>query len=145
MATTTRALTALLLAGFLIAPVGLRAFAPPGTCPHDSKLLNDGPTSVFGDGPGTWWGLILDGLQAAGLDDQDEQIAYLNQVFGTTFDNLDDLKDFNLSLVADGWDENGNGYVCAYELRGTRAYYDNPLLNLTFFGISDDQIKKNPR
>jgi len=142
MATTTRALTALLLAGFLIAPVGLRAFAPPGTCPHDSKLLNDGPTSVFGDGPGTWWGLILDGLQAAGLDDQDEQIAYLNQVFGTTFDNLDDLKDFNLSLVADGWDENGNGYVCAYELRGTRAYYDNPLLNLTFFGISDDRVGK---
>ena len=111
--------------------------------PTTSKLLNDGPTTVFGDGPGTWWGLILDGLEAAGLDDQDEQIAYLNQVFGTTFDNLDDLKDFNLSLVADGWDENGNGYVCAYELRGTRAYYDNPLLNLTFFGISDDQIKKN--
>ena len=139
--TTTGLAAAMCIAGFLIAPAALRA-SGPGSCPHDSKLLNDGPTSVFGDGPGTWWGLILDGLHAAGLDDEDEQIAYLNQVLGTAFDNLDDLRDFNLALVENGWDENGNGYVCAYELRGTRAYYDNPLLNFTFFGISDDQIKK---
>jgi hypothetical protein len=144
MATKTTFLAAMFITGFLIAPVALRA-SDPGSCPNDSKLLNDGPTSVFGDGPGTWWGLILDGLQAARIDDEDEQIAYLNQVFGTTFDNLDDLKDFNLGLVEDGWDKNGNGYVCAYELRGARAYYDNPLLNLTFFGISDDQIKNNAR
>ena len=142
MGMKTTGLTAVFIAGFLMAPVALRA-SDPGACPHDSKLLNGGATSVFGDGPGTWWGLILDGLQAAGLDGEDEQIAYLNQVLGTSFDNLEDLKDFNLALVEDGWDENGNGYVCAYELRGTRAYYDNPLLNFTFFGISDDQIRKN--
>jgi len=144
MAPKTRTLAALLIAGFLTAPTVMRA-SDLGDCPNDSKLLNDGPTSVFGDGPGTWWGLITDGLDAAGLGDEDEQIAYLNQVFGTSFDSLDDLRDFNLGLVEDAWDENGNGYVCAYELRGTRAYFDDPLLNLTFFGISDDQIKKNPR
>ena len=142
MSAKTRALTAMFVAGFLIAPVALRA-SDAGLCPHDSKLLNDGPTSVFGDGPGTWWGLIIDGLHAAGLDDPDEEIAYLNQLFGTSFDNLVDLKEYNLMLVEDGYDANGNGFVCAYELRGTRAYYDNPLLNLTFFGISDDRIKKN--
>ena len=100
MARKTTGLAAVFIAGFLIAPDALRA-SGPGACPRDSKLLNDGPTSVFGDGPGTWWGLIMDGLQAAGLDDEDEQIAY--------------------------------------------AYYDNPLVNLTFFGISDDQVRKNAR
>jgi len=38
---------------------------------------------------------------------------------------------------------NQNGYVCAYELRGTRAHFDNPFINLTFFGVSDDKIGKN--
>jgi hypothetical protein len=35
-----------------------------------------------------------------------------------------------------------NGYVCAFELRGTRAYLDNPYVDLTFFGISDDEVGK---
>ncbi len=34
--------------------------------------------------------------------------------------------------------ENQNGYVCAYELRGTGAYL-GPFLNLTHFGMSDDK------
>ena len=32
-----------------------------GGCPKDSKLLNGGPTSVFGEGAGTWWGLEITG------------------------------------------------------------------------------------
>ena len=64
----------------------------PGTCPRDSKLVNGGPTAVFGEGPGTWWGLVIDGLNAAGLNTVAEKIEWLNQCFGTTFDNLDDLK-----------------------------------------------------
>ena len=133
-----------LIAAGLLAAVALRA-APdvtPGTCPSDSKLLNGGPTSINGDGPGTWWGLITTGLVAAGFDDESEQIDYLNAVFGTSFETLAELKVFNLQLVSDGWDKNQNGYVCAYELRGTRAYYDNPYINLTFFGISDDRVGK---
>ena len=80
-------------------------------------------------------------MVAAGFVQEDEQIAYLNQISGTGFDNLDDLKTFNLQLT-DEWDENRNGYVCAFELRGTRAYFDNPLINLTYFGISDDRVGK---
>lgn len=114
----------------------------PGTCPNDSKLLNGGPTQIQGDGPGTWWGLVVDGLNAAGFVDEDDQIAYLNQIFGTNFDTLEELKSYNLQLVEDGWDANGNGYVCAFELRGTRAHFDNPYLNLTFFGIGDDKVTK---
>jgi len=114
----------------------------PGTCPNDSKLLNGGPTQIFGEGPGTWWGLIVDGLLAAGFVEEDDQVEYLNQIFGTNFDALEEVKAYNLQLVKDGWDANGNGYVCAFQLRGTRAHFDNPYLNLTFFGISDDKVAK---
>ena len=116
--------------------------ANPASCPSDSKLLNGGPTSVFGEGPRTFWGLIIDGLVAAGFDQEAEQIFYLNHVFGTNFASLAELKAFNLQLVSDAWDKNQNGYICAFELRGTRAYYDDPLINLTYFGISDDRIGK---
>jgi len=134
-----------LIAGGIFGAVALRATAAggPGSCPSDSKLLNDGPTRVFGEGPGTWWGLIINGLVAAGFDEEAEQIAYLNHVFGTSFDSLPALEAFNLQLISDNWDKNQNGYICAYELRGTRAHFDDPFINLTFFGISDDRIGKN--
>jgi len=120
------------------------ASAEPGTCPHDSKLLNDGPTLVYGDGPGTWWGLVMAGLNHAGITDPHDQIVYLNEVLATPtyLDSLAALQDFNTELVAVTWDKNHNGYVCAYELRGTRAHYDNPYVDLTFFGISDDHVPK---
>ena len=113
-----------------------------GTCPNDSKLLNGGPTQIFGEGPGTWWGLVINGLVAAGFLEEDDQIDYLNEIFGTTFDTLEELKAYNLQLVEDTWDENHNGYVCAFQLRGTRAHFDNPYVDLTFFGISDDKLAK---
>ena len=114
----------------------------PGTCSNDSKLLNGGPTLVFGEGPGTWWGLVINGLNQAGFVNEQDQIDYLNQVFGTSFDTLDELKTFNLTLLEDNWDLNQNGFVCAYELRGTRAHFDDPFINLTFFGVSDDRVSK---
>lgn len=133
-----------LLAGLILTTVTARAQgSEPGRCTNDSKLLNDGPTLVYGEGPGTWWGLVIDGLDAAGFSSEEEKIDYLNHVFNTDFDNLNDLKTFNLDLVSASWDHNQNGWVCAYELRGTRAYFNDPFLNLTFFGISDDKLSKN--
>jgi len=114
----------------------------PGDCANDSKLLNGGPTAVFGEGDGTFWGLVTDGLNQAGIEEEQDQIEYLNHVFGTAFGNLDDLKVFNLNLLEETWDKNHNGFICAYELRGTRAYLDDPLINLTFFGVSDDKLRK---
>ena len=113
-----------------------------GTCPNDTKLLNGGPTKVFGEGPGTWCGLVLNGLLAAGFVEEDEQIDYLNGIFNTSFDSLEELKAYNLQLVQDTWDENHNGYVCAFQLRGTRAHFNNPYLDLTFFGVTDDRVAK---
>jgi len=140
-----RSLGITLIAGGILVAAALRATpaGEPGICPSDSKLLNGGPTRVFGEGPGTWWGLIINGLIAAGFDQEAEQIAYLNGVFGTSSNSLAELKAFNLQLISDVWDKNQNGYVCAYELRGTRAYLDDPFINLTYFGVSDDRIGKN--
>jgi len=132
-----------LILGVTIGSIAVRAQSGvAGDCPNDSKLLNGGPTAVFGDGPGTWWGLVTDGLNQAGFVEEQDQVDYLNHVFGTDFDNLDDLKVFNLNLLEDTWDKNHNEFICAYELRGTRAYYDNPFINLTFFGVSDDKLPK---
>ena len=138
-----RRMVCALIAGVMLAPVAARAQSgEPGRCPNDSKLLNGGPTLVYGEGPGTWWGLVINGLNAAGFVTDEEKIAYLNQVFGTSFDSLAQLEIYNQILVEENWDLNKNGYVCAYELRGTRAYLDDPFINLTFFGISDDRVRK---
>jgi len=131
-----------LVAGVLALAAPVRAISP-GSCPSDSKLLNGGPTRVAGQGPGTWWGLVINGLLAAGFDEEQEQIAYLNSLFGTSYTNLADLQAFNIQEVSAFWDKNQNGFVCAFELRGTRAYLGDPFVNLTFFGISDDRIPKN--
>ena len=129
-----------LIAAAIIASVGVRAQSgEPGDCPNDSKLLNDGPTAVFGEGAGTFWGLVIDGLSAAGFTDEDDQIAYLSQVFGMDFFTLEEAKDYNLKLVEEVYDKNRNGYVCAFELRGTRAYLDDPLVDITFFGVGESQ------
>ena len=132
-----------LILGVISGSAVVRAQSGPGDCPNDSKLLNGGPTAVFGDGPGTWWGLVTDGLNQAGIVEEQDQIDYLNHVFGTNFDNLDELKVFNLILLEETWDQNHNEFICAYELRGTRAYLDDPFINFTFFGVSDDKIRKN--
>jgi hypothetical protein len=119
----------------------------PGTCPNDSKLLNGGPTLVYGDGPGTFWNLVLGGFDAAAdagapLNTDDERLAYLEQVFGRDFASFDDARDFNLEALSQTYDINQNGYVCAFELRGTRAYSGDPYINYTTFGVSDDKVRK---
>ena len=117
------------------------ANAEPSACPRDSKLLNGGPTAVFGEGDGTWWELIIGGLNDAGLTDEVDQVAYLSGVFGIEFEDLDAAKEYNLDLLSQGFDTNQNGYVCAYSLRGTRGQEADPFFNLTHFGISDDRIR----
>jgi len=137
-----RTLFALLAALGVAAGAARAQTGEPGRCPNDSKLLNGGPTLVQGDGSGTWWGLVIDGLNAAGFLTDQDKIEYLNQIFGTDIGTLDDLKAYNLSLVETGYDLNHNGYVCAFELRGTRAYSGDPLIDITTFGISDDKVSK---
>jgi len=117
----------------------LKVNADPGACPSDSKLLNGGPTAVYGDGDGTWWGLIIGGLNDAGLTDDEQKVAYLSEIFWIEFENLDAAKQYNLDLLSQGWDINRDG--CAYSLRGARGQADDPYFNLTHFGVSDNRIR----
>lgn len=57
------------MTGVLLVSVIVRAqpTGEPGRCPNDSKLLNNGPTFIYGEGPGTYWGLEINGLNAAGF------------------------------------------------------------------------------
>jgi hypothetical protein len=125
----------------VFAAIAIQVNADPGRCPNDSKLLNNGPTAVFGDGEGTWWGSVINGLNDAGLNDDDQKVAYLSSIFGIQFSDLDNARDYNIELLSESWDVNHNGYVCAYSLRGTRGQANDPYFNLTHFGVSDDRIR----
>ena len=82
---TSRFMVCALIAVIMLAAGGVRAQSgEPGKCPSDSKLLNGGPTLVQGDGPGTWWGLVIDGLNEAGFatDEQKVLAAWLWRIKG---------------------------------------------------------------
>ena len=113
------------------------------TCTSDSKLLNGGPTEVFGDGPGTYWNLEDGGLQSAFGTDETAKIQYLSGVFGQQFTTLDEARDYNLQVLGTTFDTNLDGLVCVYDLRGTRANFRDPYSQYTYFSISDDKISKN--
>ena len=111
-------------------------------CASDSKLLNGGPTQVFGDGPGTYWSLILGGLQSAFGNDEAAKIQYLNGVFGQQFTTLETARDYNLQVLSTTFDKNEDGLVCVYDLPGMRANLRDPYSRYTYFSISDDKIIK---
>lgn len=122
-----------------------RAFAEvqtDATCTSDSKLINGGPTEVFGDAPGTYWNLIEGGLQSAFGDDEAAKIQYLSGVFGQQFTTLDAARDYNLQALSTAFDKNQDGLVCVYDLRGTRANLRDPYSKYTYFSVSDDKITK---
>ena len=126
----------------IVASVSLQATPArePGVCPRDSKLI--GQVKVFGtEFEASWWRLIYRGMVDFGYTSPNQQRDYLNGVYGTSFDTLAEVRDFNLQDISDSFDKNNNGYVCAYDLRGTRAYNDDPLFNFTWFGVSDDKIR----
>jgi hypothetical protein len=111
-------------------------------CTSDSKLLNGGPTQVFGDVPGTYWNLIEGGLQSAFGNDEAAKIQYLSGVFGQQFTTLNAARDYNLQALSTTFDKNQDGLVCVYDLRGTRANLRDPYSKYTYFSISDDKINK---
>jgi hypothetical protein len=132
----------LLIAVVIAATAALHATTPPnpGVCQRDSKLI--GLVSVFGDEfEASWWRLILNGMIAGGLTTEDAQRDYLNGVFGTTYATLAEVRLHNLEGLSAAFDKNGNGFVCAFDLRGTRAYNQDPLFEFTWFGVSDDKVR----
>lgn len=101
-------------------------------CTPDSKLIGRFAASTA-DRPDTWWGLSKARFDAAGVRDYK---AALESFYGRSFPSLDAAIQFLIDGVR-SWDANGNGYVCAFEIRGTRAYFgDNAIFLL---GIDDDK------
>ncbi len=104
----------------------------PQACMPDAKLIGRFAASTA-DVPGTWWRLTKDRFDAAGVTDY--RLA-LEGFFGQSFNTLPDAIQFLINGVAT-WDANANGYVCAFEVRGTRAYLG---VNAVFLlGIADDK------
>lgn len=129
--------------GVLVSATPQQALANPrtdATCPSDSKLLNGGPTQIFGADPGTYWNLVAAGLQAAFGNDDAAKLQYMDGVFGQQFATLDAARDYNLQIVSDTFDKNQDALVCVYDLRGTRAYLNDPYSKYTYFQISDDKV-----
>ena len=66
----------------------------------------------------------------------------LNGWFGTSLTDLDDAVAVLLEPVR-AYDKNGNNFVCAFSLRGTRAYIGDPNYALYSFGTQDDKERGN--
>jgi hypothetical protein len=101
-------------------------------CTPDDKLIGRMAVSTA-DVPGTWWRLTKDRFDALGVTDYK---AALEGFYGQTFNSLDDAINFLIAGVA-SYDANGNGYVCAFEERGTRAHLGVNTYYL--LGIADDK------
>ena len=108
-------------------------------CQSDSKLLGRYELSTE-DKQGTWWQLTRDGFVAAGID-SGKYMATIEGFFGTTFSDLDEAVQALVDAVKP-LDKNGNNYVCANSLRGTRAYLDDPNFVFYFFSVIDDKLGK---
>ena len=104
----------------------------PQSCMPDAKLIGRFAASTA-DVPGTWWRLTKDRFDALGVTDYK---AALEGFYGQSFATLADAIQYLIDGVA-SWDTNGNGYVCAFEVRGTRAHLG---INALFLlGIADDK------
>ena len=98
----------------------------------DAKLIGRFAASTA-DQPGTWWRLTKDRFDALGVTDYK---AAIEGFYGQSFNSLDDAIEFLIDGVV-SWDANNNGYVCAFEVRGTRAWLGE---NAAFLlGIADDK------
>lgn len=113
----------------------------PGDCPNDSKLIGAIELSTA-DAPGTWWRLTKDGLADAGIVDPDDILATLSGWFGTAFTTELQAVETLVDAVRP-FDKNANNYVCAFSLRGTRAYIGDPNYALYTFGVKDDKERGN--
>ena len=105
-------------------------------CRQDSKLIGRIELSTA-DGPDTWWGLTRQGLLAAGIQEEDF-LATFGTWFGQTFSSLDEV----IALLVDAvrpFDKNGNNYVCASSVRGTRTVVGDPNYAFYYFRVVDDK------
>ena len=135
------ALAAALLAMIALSAGSASAAPQSGACQKDSKLI--GPILLSTeDAPDTWWGITKAGLEAAGIVGDDAQKENIEEAFGTTFASLDEAVAALVDAVRP-LDKNGNEYVCASSVRGTRAVLGDPNWAFYYFGVIDDKHVKS--
>lgn len=105
------------------------------SCAQDSKFLGRIALTT-GDGPTEWWGLTKAGLLAAGVQPSGFT-AKIESFFGTSFGSLDAAVVALVDAVRP-LDANANGFVCAYELPGTRTSLGDPDFSFYLFRVRDD-------
>jgi hypothetical protein len=107
-----------------------------GSCRPDSKLIGRIALTDSEDAD-AWWGLTRNGLIASGVVSEADQLATMEGWFGEDFGSLDEAIDFLVAAVKPV-DANDNGFVCAYNIRGTRTSLGDPLYQYTLFKTLDD-------
>jgi len=128
-----------MIAALLPVLIAAAARSPePGDCPNDTKLLGAVLLSSV-DAADTWWGITRAGFEGAGIAPADFE-ATIEGFLGMSFPTLGAAVDALVDVVRP-FDENGNGYVCAFSLRGRRAYLQDPQYTFYTFGVVDDKIK----
>ena len=128
--------------GFGLAPAlaatTAQAHRDPHLCGPDVKLIGAFLVSTV-DAPDTWWGLTHKGMVESGIPDNEDALKEtMQRWFGIGFNSLSEAVTYLVAQVAP-YDANGNGYVCAYSKRGTRAYLGDPNYTYYLFGVSDDR------
>jgi len=121
-----------------LAATTAQAYRDPHLCGPDPKLLGRFLVSTV-DNPDTWWGLTHKGMVESGIPDNETALKETMQIwFGIGFNTLEEAVVHLVDQVKPH-DANGNGYVCAYSKRGTRAYLGDPNYTYYLFGVSDDR------
>ena len=120
-----------------LAATAAQVKSKPHACQPDSKLLGRVELSTV-DSPGTWWNLTRTGMEAAGIVGDSAQRDTMQVWFGIGFNSLDDAVAYLVEQVRPV-DVDGNGYVCAYSLRGTRTGWGDPDYFHYLFKVTDDR------
>ena len=120
---------------------------------HADQKICGGNNSLVGDtglirvgtdlGPDSYWALIYNGLNYAGHVTDQQKLAFLNALFGTSFATLAEVAAFNIDGVREFADLNANGYICVAVMHGTRTSRDDPDYGNYWFYVWDDKEFKN--
>jgi hypothetical protein len=138
----TAALVALCAGAMMLAFTSSSALAKPtpGDCQNDSKLIGAIELSTD-DRPGTWWFITSNGLDEAGFETDAEKLEITELIFGTDFATLADAVTALVDAIRP-LDKNGNNFVCASTVRGTKGFLPDPSFTSFFFSVIDDKHVK---
>ena len=108
-------------------------------CAADDRLIGRIVLSSAAS-PSAWWGITRAGMKSSGIDVDDASavLEVVNVWLAAEHRELSSAIDAMLENVR-AFDVNDNGFVCAYEVKGSRRTEGEPFLRHYVHGISDDR------